>query len=390
MFERRQVKTISERMREPRRFIQIVIGPRQVGKSTALSQALKKQELPSVFARADAAQPATRAWLRSQWAAARSLISGGSSSAILVIDEVQKISQWSEEVKALWDEDAFDGIDLRVFLCGSSSLLLSKGLGESLMGRFELIRMTHWTFDECSEAFGLTLDEYLLFGGYPGALGLRKEPERWASYMNDSIVGSTLANDILMMESVAKPALLQALFKLGTACSGREVSYRKLMGQLDDAGNATTIAHYLDLLGRARLLAAIPKFGDKETAVRNSTPRLMVYDTSLITASTLTGRRALVEDHEKRGHMVESAVGAYLLGRESLGELSVFWWREGDEETDFVVRKADEIVAVEVKSGSNTNIAGTAGFLRKHPHARCIVVGPKDDSIERFLRGEVL
>lgn len=390
MHERKQVNILLGRMQEPRRFIQIIIGPRQVGKSTALSQALRKQVLPFVFARADAAQPASRAWLRAQWAEARSLITNNNSSAILVIDEVQKIYQWSEEVKALWDEDSFDGIDLRVFLCGSSSLLLSKEMNESLMGRFELIKMTHWNYSECAEAFGLSLNEYLLFGGYPGALGLRNDPARWVSYMNDSIIGSTISNDILMTESVAKPALLQALFKLGTAYSGREISYRKLMGQLDDAGNATTIAHYLDLLGKARMLAAIPKYGDKEITVRNSTPRLMVYDTSLITASAITGRGDLVQDHSKRGHMIESAVGAYLLGKESLGELNVFWWRENNSETDFVVRKNGATIAVEVKSGANTNIAGTADFLKKHPKAERIVVGPKDDSIERFLRGEII
>lgn len=389
MFQRRQVETIASRMAEPRHFIQIVIGPRQVGKSTAIRQALKKQEIPYHFAQADAAQPATRAWLRAQWAQARTFIKESSPSAILVIDEVQKISQWSEEVKQLWDEDSFDEIDLRVVLCGSSSLLLSKGLSESLMGRFELIRMTHWTYSECSEAFDVTLDEFLMFGGYPGALSLRSDPDRWSAYMNDSIIGSTLSNDILMMESVKKPALLQALFKLGVAYSGQEISYRKLMGQLDDAGNATTIAHYLDLLGRANLLCALPKYGDKELTVRNSTPRLMVFDTSLITASTSTGRETLLIDSAKKGHLVESAVGAYLLGRSYTDRFDLFWWRENNNETDFVVRKGEELFAIEVKSGSNTNIVGTEEFLKKHPKARRIVVGPKEESLKAFLRGEI-
>lgn len=389
MFQREEVKTIASRMAEPRRFLQIVIGPRQVGKSTAIMQALESQNLPFHFAQADAATPPTRAWLKAQWVQARSLIQPKTSSAILVIDEVQKISQWSEEVKLLWDEDSFDGTDLRVILCCSSSLLLTKGLSESLTGRFELIRMTHWTLSECSEAFNMTLNDFLVFGGYPGAISLINDPGRWLSYMNDSIIDSTLSNDILMLEQVKKPALLQALFKLGITYSGQEVSYRKLMGQLDDAGNATTIAHYLDLLGKANLLCAIPKFGDKELTVRNSTPRLMTFDTSLITASTLTGRTELLSNPAKKGHLVESAIGAYLLGRSKKERFDLFWWRENDAESDFVVRKNDELYAIEVKSGSNTNIAGTVEFLKKHPKAKRIVVGPKEGSIEQFLRGEI-
>lgn len=389
MFERSQVETIVSRMEEPRRFIQIVIGPRQVGKSTAIAQALERVRIPYVFARADAAQPATQAWLRAQWNAARALITTRSSSAILVVDEVQKVSDWSAVVKDLWDEDAFGGTDLRVVLCGSSSLLLQKGLSESLMGRYELIRMPHWSYAECREAFGMGLDDFLLHGGYPGALSLRDDKDRWLAYMNDSIIGSTLTNDILMMENVQKPALLRSLFMLGTAYSGQEVSYRKLMGQLDDAGNASTIAHYLELLGRANLLGAIPKFGEKELVVRNSTPRLMVYDTSLITATCATGRDELINDPAKRGHMVESAVGAYLLGRSAAERFEVFWWREGGAECDFVVRRGGRLLAIEVKSGANTNIAGTAEFLARHPEAERIIVGPKDESIVSFLSGEV-
>ena len=389
MFQRVYVDTIASRLMEPRHFMQIVIGPRQVGKSTAIRQALKKQKLPYHFAQADAAQPATRAWLRAQWAQARALVGENSPAVILVLDEVQNVFQWSEEVKRLWDEDSFEETDLRVVLCGSSSLLLAKGLSESLMGRFELIRMPHWTFSECFEAFGMSLDDFLMFGGYPGALALRVDPARWVSYMNDSIIESTLSKDILMMENVKKPALLRALFKLGVSYSGSEVSYRKLMGQLDDAGNATTIAHYLDLLGKANLLCALPKFGDKELAVRNSTPRLMVFDTSLITASSSTGRNSLLPDSAKRGHLVESAVGAYLLGRSYTERFDLYWWREGKAETDFIIRKDGNLFAIEVKSSANTNLAGTAEFLRKHPKALRIVVGPKEESIEAFLRGEV-
>ena len=389
MFQRKQVEVIASRMAEPRRFMQIVIGPRQVGKTTAIRQSLERQSIPFHFARADAARPATRAWLRAQWTQARSLANASNSAAILVVDEVQKVSQWSDEVKLLWDEDSFEGVDLRVVLCGSSSLLLSKGLSESLMGRFELVRMTHWTFSECSEAFALGLDDFLMYGGYPGALSLRGDPERWRSYMNDSIIDSTLSNDILMMESIKKPALLQALFKLGVAYSGQEVSYRKLMGQLDDAGNATTIAHYLDLLGKANLLCALPKFGDKELTVRNSTPRLMAFDTSLVTATCATGREGLLEDPARKGHLVESAVGAYLLGRSRVERFDLYWWREGGSETDFVVRKDGSLYAIEVKSGANTNVVGMTEFLKKHPGAQRIVVGPGQRSIEAFLRGEV-
>ena len=390
MFRRSHVDTIRARIEEPRRFIQIVIGPRQVGKSTAIRQALEGLDMPFVFARADAATPPSRAWLRGQWVQARSLIGDGRPAALLVIDEVQKIREWSSEVKDLWDEDAFDGTDLRVVLCGSSSLLLQKGPSESLRGRFELIRMPHWTFAECREAFGYTLDEFLLYGGYPGAAALRADPDRWLAYMNDSIIDSALINDILMLEEVKKPALLSALFRLGITFSGQEVSYRKLMGQLDDAGNATTIAHYLQLLGRANLLAALPKYGDKEIAVRNSTPRLMAYDTSLITASVSSDHLDLINDTARRGHMVESAVGAYLLGRSASQRFKVFWWRERNAECDFVVCSDKDIIAIEVKSGAHANLVGMTEFLTTHPKAKRIVVGPKDSSIIDFLTGVIL
>lgn len=180
-----------------------------------------------------------------------SLITPTSPSALLVIDEVQLINQWSAVVKELWDEDAWGGNDLRVVLSGSSSLLLQKGLTEGLTGRFEVIRSTHWSYDECRKAFGYTLDEFLYFGGYPGSAPLKSDEARWLAYMNDAVIDPSINKDVIALEEVRKPALMRKLFQIGAPYSGQELSYRKMLGQMDDAGNTTTIAHYLDLLGGA-------------------------------------------------------------------------------------------------------------------------------------------
>jgi hypothetical protein len=150
-YERCIVNVIKERINEPRRFIQIVIGPRQTGKTTAVAQALAGYAFP--FLSVEATKNESGAdWLRAQWYRARQLASFG--PALLAIDEVQYVANWSAIVKTLWDEDAASGIDLRVLLTGSSATLIQEGLDESLTGRFELIESTHWTYPECAGAFG--------------------------------------------------------------------------------------------------------------------------------------------------------------------------------------------------------------------------------------------
>ena len=387
-YQRALVSTIVDRMNEPRHLIQIVIGPRQTGKSTALSQALAQIDLPYVMEEVSR-HGESADWVRAQWYRARNLVTARPPSVLLVLDEIQFVDQWSTVVKELWDEDARSGIDLRVVLSGSSATLIQSGLDESLMGRFELIHCTHWTLAECREAFGYDLDTFLYFGGYPGAAKLARDERRWLSYMNDAIIEPTIANDVVGLSEVRNPALMRRLFYIGAPYSAREISYRKLPGQLDDRGNTATIAHYLDLLSQAGLMRGIKKYDPKMLRERSSSPRIMVYDTSLMTATSGRRRKALAAEPDLRGHLVESAVGAYLLNRSYVDDFDVNWWREGNDEVDFVVSRADQTVAIEVKSGRVKSTGGLTAFMNNFPYARTLVVGSSQASLEDFLLGRV-
>lgn len=387
-YQRKIVETLSRRMGEPRRFMQILIGPRQTGKTTAIRQALGHVEVPYHYAEVpDRAQ--TGDWIRAHWQRARNLIRSKGAAALLVIDEVQLVRGWSDTVKALWDEDAWNGVDLRVVLTGSSATLLRTGLGDSLAGRFELIRCTHWTYAECREAFGYSLDDFLLFGGYPGAASLRGEGDRWLAYLQDAIIDASIDNDVVAMEQVRNPALLRRLFYLGAPYSAQEVSYRKLLGQLDDRGNTATIAHYLGLLEVAGLMSGLHKYDPKLLRRRASSPRLLVHDTALMTAACGSGREGLLTDASARGHLVESAVGAYLLARAATDGFEVCWWREGSKEVDFVVSDGRHVTAIEVKSGRVKSTGGLEAFCLEYPEARTLVVGSAACGVGDFLMGDV-
>lgn len=390
-FERSIVESIASRISEPRRFIQIVVGPRQTGKTTAVRQALAKLSIPHLFAEATKNE-STSDWLRANWYRARQL-ADGDACALLVVDEIQYVHNWSAIVKTLWDEDSAADLPLKVLLTGSSSTLIQEGLHESLMGRFELIECTHWTFDECKEAFGDSLDDFLLFGGYPGAAPLIDEPRRWLSYMRNSVIEPSIANDALMLADVRKPELMRRLFALGAPYSAQEISYRKILGQLDDRGNTETIARYLSILGNAGIMSGIHKYDPKLLRERASSPRLLVHDTGLMSAAFGRKRTSLLTDPELKGHLVESAVGAYLLNRSYNGEFEVFWWREMDrgkaKEVDFVVESDGEVTAIEVKSGRVKDTDGLTAFLLRYPQARTLVVGSREYPLEAFLSGDV-
>lgn len=383
-YERTLVGTLVDRINEPRRFMQIVTGPRQTGKSTAIRQALKHIDIPYHMALASI-DASSRDWLRAQWQQARNLIGPQSPSALLVIDEVQLVDQWASVVKALWDEDAWTEIDLRVVLSGSSSLLLKKGLAEGLTGRFELIRCPHWSFDECRDAFGYSLNDFLFFGGYPGSAPFADNQDRWLNYMEQSVIEPSISKDVIAYENIRKPALMRRLFQLACAYSGQELSYRKMLGQLDDAGNTTTLAHYLDLMNDAGLVRALPKYDGKLYRERASSPRLMVYDTGLMTACYGQYRDFLLTDPERTGHLVESAVGAHLLAESLRRHFTVSWWREGDKEVDFVISKGEIVRAIEVKSGRIKSRHGLDAFVNAFPQAKTVIIGSVQHPVEQFL-----
>lgn len=384
-FQRPQAAVLSRRLREPRRYIQVVAGPRQVGKTTLVHWVGDSLGRPAQVASAD--EPTLRGtdWITQQWHSAR-LLCKGKQGGLLVLDEVQKISGWSETVKCLWDEDTRRKLPLRVVILGSAPLLIARGLTESLAGRFELLHVPHWSYAEMNEAFGWSLEQYLFHGGYPGAAALIGEPKRWARYVADSLIETSISRDVLLLSRVDKPALLRRLFELACRYSGQVLSYTKMLGQLQDAGNATTLAHYLDLLAGAGMVLGLQKYAGDEARQRGSSPKLQVLNTALLTALSGLSLQQAQADREFWGRLVESAVGAHLANAAAAGDCSLYYWRERNAEVDFVVKAGRRLTAIEVKSGRAPQVhSGTAAFVAAFKPQSTLLVGGDGIALEEFL-----
>lgn len=384
-YQRPQGLVLAGRLAEPRRFLQVVAGPRQVGKSTLVQQVTGELSLPVRYVSAD--EPTLRGpdWIGQQWEAAR-LEATGKAGAVLVLDEIQKIPAWSESVKRLWDEDTRKKRPLKVVLLGSAPLLIAQGLTESLAGRFETLRLPHWSFTEMRAAFGWSLEQYLYFGGYPGAAPLVGDPARWSRYISDSLIETSIARDVLLLTRVDKPALLRRLFELACRYSGQVLSYTKMIGQLQDAGNTTTLAHYLDLLAGAGMVCGLPKYAGDAARSRGSSPKLQVLNTALMTVTTGISPAEARADREFRGRLMESAVGAHLANAAAAGECELYYWRERGEEVDFVVKAHSRLTAIEVKSGRAPQAhSGTAAFAAAFKVRRTLLLGGDGIAVEEFL-----
>ena len=343
--------------------------------------------MPIVFVSADEPTVGDTAWLAAQWERGRLLaVDAGSAGAVLVLDEIQKIPRWSDVVKRLWDEDTRARRRLKVVLLGSAPLLMQQGLTESLAGRFEVVHLPHWSYAEMRAAFGFSLDEYLHFGGYPGAAPLIGEPQRWRRYLLDALIETTISRDVLLMSRVDKPALLRRLFELGCRYSGQILSYTKMLGQLQDAGNTTTLAHYLHLLAGAGMLTGLQKYSGKVIRQRGSSPKLQVLNTALMTAQSGLSMAEARSDREFRGRLVESAVGAHLANAAADGACELFYWREQSQEVDFVARAGRIVVAIEVKSGrAPAAFSGLQAFSQVFKPTRTLLVGGDGIPVGDFL-----
>ena len=390
-FIRPQASELARRLKEPRRFIQVVSGARQVGKTTLALQVAERSKLLYHVASADEPTLRGAGWIESQWEEARLLAdSAKRKGALLVLDEVHKVPHWAETVKHLWDEDARKKKPVKIVLLGSAPLLIGRGLTESLAGRFEILHMPHWSFPEMRTAFGWDLQQYLFYGAYPGAAPLIKQPFRWSRYILDSLIETTVSRDVLLLSRVDKPALLRRLFELGCAYSGQLLSYTKMTGQLQDAGNTTTLAHYLDLLAGAGVLTGLPKYAGDTARRQRSSPKFQVFNTALITAQSGMTQAEAFADREFWGRLTESAVGAHLLNASAGGECELFYWRERNREVDFVVRRGKKLMAIEVKSGRTTSsLPGMESFAKSFNPDRLLIVGTGGISLERFLSKSV-
>lgn len=386
MYTRHQFGRIRTRLEERRRFIQVLAGPRQCGKTTLAHQVEKTIKIPTHFVTADSPTPHSSAWIEQQWETARALVKKSKKGALIIFDEIQKVIGWPEVIKKLWDEDTAEKNDLKVMLLGSAPLLIQRGLTESLAGRFEIIALSHWNFEEMHNAFNWNLEQYVYFGGYPGSAELITDEERWSRYIQDSLIETTISRDILLMTRIDKQALLRQLFRLGTAYSGQIVSYQKMLGQLHDAGNTTTLAHYLELLSGAGLLTGLQKYSGSQIRQRSSSPKFLTLNNALITTQSNYNFKEAVKNKDFWGRLVESAVGAHLLNGTIGTNMKVMYWREGAKEVDFILQNGLKLTALEVKSGRNReSLAGLDSFNHLFKPKKKLLIGTGGISIKEFL-----
>lgn len=342
---------------------------------------------PRHYISADTATLESLSWIRQQWEVAR-LKADAPTGALLIIDEVQKIPHWSDLIKELWDEDSRKKINLSVAILGSSPWLMQKGLSESLAGRFEILPITHWSFQEMREIFNWSLDQYLYFGGYPGAVPFadKEDPSRWANYISDALIETCISRDILLMTQINKPILLRRLFQLGCLYSGQILSYSKMLGELQEAGNTTTLAHYLELLSGAGLLCGLQKFAGQPIRQKSSSPKFCVYNTALMSAQSGKSFQLAKADPIFWGRLTGSAVGAHLLNAIRGHQIELFYWREGDAEVDYVLKQGKSVTAIEVKSNRDRLQSGMDLFHAQFKPSKSILVGEKGIPLADFLQ----
>lgn len=387
LIERNQLVILEKRMNEKRRFIQVLLGPRQVGKTTIIKQLTKKLQTPYLFVTADETQENNVNWIEQQWNSLRLRLQANKwQEAILIIDEIQRIGDWSSMVKKLWDEDSMQDIPIKVILLGSARIVLQKGLSESLAGRFEEIRVPQWSFAEMQEAFDFSANEYAWFGGYPGSAELIHDEKRWKDYVRNSLVESVISKDVFMMNTIQKPALFRNLFEIACSNSGKILSYTKILGQLVDAGNTTTLSHYQELLESAGLVSGIEKFSPNIIRQRSSSPKWQVHNMALKSSISAQQFSDVTLNPIEWGRIVESVVGVHLMRSYQLGELELFYWREVNDEVDFVIQKGNQIIAIEVKSGGRSSNRGITVFKKKFPEAQMLLVGDSGIPWQEFLR----
>ena len=387
MIQRIQLQQVKARINEERKFIQVIMGPRQVGKTTLVNQLLQQIDMEYHFVSADAVFDSNYVWIEQVWETARmKLRQSKTHELLLVIDEVQKIPNWSEYIKQQWDKDTFEKTNIKVILLGSSRLLIQRGLTESLAGRFETIYLGHWSYAEMSTAFNWDVEQYIYFGAYPGTASLINDEERWKNYVKDALIETSISKDILMLTRVDKPALLKRLFELGSLYSGQILSYTKILGQLQDSGNTTTLSHYLQLLSDSGLLGGIEKFAGDVVRIRSSSPKFQVFNNALFTAQDIYSFQSAKMKPEYWGRLVESAIGSHLINNSYSERFNLYYWRENNNEVDFVLEKDRKLISIEVKSGNRSSNKGMSQFSQKFSPKRNLLIGTGGISVEEFLK----
>ncbi len=384
-FERSLVPLLVSEFARQQPIFQVMTGPRQAGKTTIAQQVMEKLPFPLVYASADSPLPPGPEWIETQWRRAEVEADRSGGAVLLVLDEVQKVRGWSESLKSKWDAGRRTSRDIRLLVLGSSALLIQVGLSESLTGRFFLHRCSHWTFQECVDAFGWDLPRWLYFGGYPGAAAFSDDERKWKRYVTDSLIETVLARDVLQLQKITKPTLLRHLFALAATFPAQILSYNKMLGQLQDAGNTTTLAHYLRLLETAFLVSGLGLFSRGSVRKRGSSPKLLLWNNALVNALSNRSFNEAIADTSWWGRLVENAVGGYLINNLSSADYALTYWREGDCEVDFVITRGIKLWAIEVKSGRSGKTPGLELFRARYNDARLLVVGGNGIPLQEFF-----
>jgi len=390
MFERKQLKILRNRLEEKTSYIQILSGTRQVGKTTLVEQLLQYINFPYQFSTADNIPSSDTNWISIQWETARvKLKTSEAASVLLIIDEVQKIDNWSDAVKKEWDEDRRKNVNVKVILLGSSALLIDKGLTESLTGRFEIIFLPHWDYIEMHDAFGFTEDQYLYFGSYPGSAGFIHDEKRWKDYILNSIIETTISKDIVMLTNIKKPALLKNLFEVSCMYSSQILSYTKIIGNLSDKGNTITLAHYQFLLDKIWFISGLQKYSGSKISLRNSIPKWNVYNNAFFNVYSNLSPNDCEPGSAIYGRLVESAIGSYLLNQCRINNINLYYWREGNNEVDFILKKGSKLISLEVKSGTMKSNSGQLQFANKFKTFKTIVVSNDTINWKEFIKIDI-
>lgn len=366
--------------------IQILTGPRQVGKTTLLLELAERFGDQAVYAAGDDPNAALPGFWERCWADTEDRAKRG--TALLLLDEVHQVSDWAAKLKGNWDRIRRKHIPVHVIATGSSALRVASGSRESLAGRFERLTLSHWSAASLASAFQLSTQDAVLglvrFGSYPGAVELEKTPARWRAYLRDAIIEPAIGRDMLALGTVRRPALLRQVFAVAIGSPAQIISLQKMQGQLQDSGALETVAHYLALLQDAYLIASLEKYAAQAHRRRSAPPKLVTLNNGLLSAMHPDGAPDREREPARFGQWVENACLAFAFNQ---GQ-QVTYWREEPLEIDGVLEGSWGNWAVEVKTGrfGGQDLRGLLEFCRRYPaFTPLVITAPGDEETARRL-----
>ena len=380
-------ETIRQFLEETRNSMLVLTGPRQVGKTTLITHLLKSLNTPSLYTQASEAAGQSTQWISEKWQTARLQLNNTKATEfILVIDEVQRIEGWSKTIKEEWDYDTRNKINLKMVILGSSRLQLINWINEGLKKQTTIIHVPHWSFTQMQETFDFSLEQYLWFGGYPGAAKKIKNEKNWRNYLLNTLIEPSISKDVYMTGRIDKPAMLHRLFEIGCRYSGQIVSLTKILRQLQNGGNTTTLANYIKLLDSAGILTALNKSSLKSESQRASIPKLQVYNNGLTNALKPIKFKSALLNPIQWGHVCESAIGAHLVNHAISENYRVEYWRDRNAEVDYVVQYKDKKIGIEIKNKVMPKTSGAKLFTQELNPYKMLSIGDKGIPISEFLK----